>query len=158
VQGIRNLQLRRRLIATYDDADYYAGVNLSIINLKDDSPVSLLYLLGIINSRTANYWFSNTFVDHRVKNAQLEALPVPVRGSEFATLKPKLESEVSDLMSFLRRVTEVSDGTVQVWQARADASRERIEQIVEQLYGLGGNAIREIREAPCNASTRRLAV
>jgi hypothetical protein len=155
VQGIRNIQLRRRLVATYDDSGYYAGVNLNIVNLKEDSPVSLHYLLGVINSRVANYWFTSTYVDHRIKNAQLETLPVPVRGGNFLALKPRLEVEVRGLLSIMRKVRQSDGGTSQVWQARADAARERIERLVEQLYELDQAAVQQVREAPCNAPGRK---
>jgi ribosomal protein L23 len=57
-------------------------------------------------------------------------------------------------MGFLRKVKEAGDGTAHIWQARADATRERIEEAVEQLYGLEQSAIDNIRMAQCNTSTQ----
>ena len=46
-----------RLIATYDDAQYYALNTLVVITMKLLSEISLKYILSLINSKLLNYYY-----------------------------------------------------------------------------------------------------
>ncbi len=150
VQGIRNVQLRRRLIATVDLQNAYAGVNLNIVNLHPGSPVSLYALVGILNSRVINFWFTHKFVDHRIKNVQLEEIPIPVLSASLPSLCAKIDSKVQELIAALEKAGATGSGAAGVWASKAAAARERVEELVEELYGLDQHTRSVIRKASCN--------
>ncbi|HHT9135472.1 MAG TPA: TaqI-like C-terminal specificity domain-containing protein, partial [Candidatus Avalokitesvara rifleensis] len=76
IQYIRKLSLPRRLIAALDfDGKYYPLNNYSYLTLRDKK-YSLMYVLGLINSKLLNYYFANTFVDYNIKPAYLQQLPI----------------------------------------------------------------------------------
>ena len=63
VQEIRNITLPRRIIATYDNEQFFCLQSTNVINLRktQDSNLRLKYLLGILNSNCANYFFKQRF-------------------------------------------------------------------------------------------------
>ncbi len=62
VQEIRNITLNRRIIATYDSHQFYCLQSTNVINLRrDTNQVDIKYLLGILNSNCANYFFKLKF-------------------------------------------------------------------------------------------------
>ena len=154
VQGIRNLQLTRRIVAAVDEQSYYAGVNLCVIIPHNATTLTLYALLGLLNSRVVNFWFSHSYVDHRIKNIQLEAIPIPSGSPAFAKISVEVDSKVRELVDALQKAGCASDGTASVWATRAAASRERVELLIEDLYGLDEETRQLIRGAPCNAAPR----
>ncbi|MBC7265143.1 MAG: N-6 DNA methylase, partial [Chloroflexi bacterium] len=82
VQRIRNLTLERRLIATLDTRGYFTLNTLRILTLKAEK-YSLFYLLTIINSTLANFYFRHLFNNKDIYAYQLAQ--VPIRRIEFTT-------------------------------------------------------------------------
>jgi hypothetical protein len=152
VQGIRNLKLLKRVIATIDFDGHYPGVNLCAIVPRDKRNETLLALAAILNSRVVNYWFSQTYVDHRIKNAQLETIPIPINTLGFIAAMPRIEKKVRELTFALDKVRSDADGTGSVWATRAASDREQLEELVEDAYELDLATRQAIRVAPCNAS------
>jgi hypothetical protein len=78
IQRIRNPKLPQRIIAAYDDEKFLNSNGLSNI-LKLENPkfeVSLKFILGILNSKLINYWFSYYYKDVNIKPAQLRNIPI----------------------------------------------------------------------------------
>jgi hypothetical protein len=75
VQDIRNLSLKRRIIATYDDKNYYNLYTLhNIIPLSDE--IDIKYILAILNSTLMNFYFASNYKDIHIKPRYLSDLPI----------------------------------------------------------------------------------
>lgn len=75
VQAIRNLALKRRIVATMDYDRLYADQSLNVVFLRNSS-YDLRYVLGILNSNLVNYLFQKKYVDINIKSVYLEAIPI----------------------------------------------------------------------------------
>ena len=140
VQGIRNLTLKRRIVATYDDSGAYAGVNLCIINIQSSSQYNMKYLLGIINSNLVNFLFRNRFVDHRIKNIYLDL--TPIHRINFSDPADKLRHDkmvnlVESMLSLHKLKASVKTQTEQDQiQRQITATDREIDILVYELYNL----------------------
>ncbi|MFZ2412379.1 MAG: TaqI-like C-terminal specificity domain-containing protein, partial [Candidatus Methanoperedens sp.] len=77
IQRIRNLSLERRLIATFDDLNYFALNTLRVGTFKGNvKNYSLFYLLSILNSNLINYYFKKLFHNKDIYAYQLEQIPI----------------------------------------------------------------------------------
>lgn len=76
VQEIRNINLVRRVIASYDDSKYYALQTTNVINLLTRSPYSIKYILAILNSKLINFYFRMQWIDIHIKSEYLENIPI----------------------------------------------------------------------------------
>lgn len=77
IQRIRNLSLDRRLVATFDDSNYFALNTLRIGTLKDGvKNYSLLFLLSVLNSNLINYYFKKLFHNKDIYAYQLGQIPI----------------------------------------------------------------------------------
>jgi type I restriction-modification system DNA methylase subunit len=70
----RNLSLKRRVIATIDQAKFYNLNRLS--NIISKSNYDLFGLLGVINSSLFNWLFSTRFYDYEIKPVYLKSCPI----------------------------------------------------------------------------------
>ena len=66
VQDIRNLSLKRRIIAVYDEDKYYNLYTLHNI-LSIDKLINIKYILTLLNSNMMNYYFASNFKDIHIK-------------------------------------------------------------------------------------------
>jgi adenine-specific DNA-methyltransferase len=78
IQRIRNPRLKDRIVATYDDEKYISSDGLSNLILGDETKSKdyLKYILGIINSKVINYWFSFYYFDVNIKPEQIRRIPL----------------------------------------------------------------------------------
>ena len=76
VQAIRNLSLKRRIVATIDSDRLYADHTVFVPILEDNN-YNLKYILGILNSKTINYFFQIKFIDINIKGVYLDTIPIP---------------------------------------------------------------------------------
>lgn len=89
VQAMRNRQLKRRLVATFDGEAFYNRNNLNNIIAKDDTRASLTdvdpmggvrydlkYVLALFNSRLLNYWFARRFDNVNINPAYFRQVPI----------------------------------------------------------------------------------
>ena len=81
VQRIRNPKLKTRLVCAYDINGYINGTGLSNIVLsgQNEDLYSLKFIVGLLNSKLLNYWFSFYFVDVNIKPEQLRKIPLPIK-------------------------------------------------------------------------------
>ncbi len=76
IQYIRKLSMPVRLVCAIDtQGEYYPLNNFSFIVSENSN--SLKVLLGILNSRLMNWYFSNCYVDYNIKPKYIERLPLP---------------------------------------------------------------------------------
>jgi predicted RNA methylase len=94
IQYIRKLSMPVRLVCALDrSGEYYPLNNFSFIISENGS--SLEVLLGILNSRLMNWYFSNSFVDYNIKPKYIEQLPLP--NEIFSTELDKIVSKIISL-------------------------------------------------------------
>jgi hypothetical protein len=75
IQDMRNRALKRRLVATYDDQNFYNRHNFSDIITKDAN-YNLKYILALINSSLLNYWFGRQFDNVHINPSYFRQLPI----------------------------------------------------------------------------------
>ena len=136
VQRIRNPQLPRRIVATYDAEKFLNGTGSSNILLKDGHRpiVSLKFILGVINSRAINYWFSYHFHDVNIKPEQLRKICIPEVDS---ARQASIISLVGKILA-AKQCDAETDTTV--------LERE-IDRLVYELYGLTADEIAIVEQS-----------
>ncbi|MCB9995163.1 MAG: Eco57I restriction-modification methylase domain-containing protein [Rhodospirillales bacterium] len=119
---------------TYDEKGFYVGFSFSLI-IQKDKEYSLKYILGIINSKLAMYWFSTNGkqrgagLDIGVEKLRL----FPVKKADAAQQKPLIE-----IVERLIAEPESSNSAPYI---------KKIDQLVYQLYGLTPEEIAIVEEA-----------
>ena len=131
VQRIRNPKLKTRLVCAYDIDGYINGTGLSNIVLLNQYKdiYSLKYIIGILNSKLINYWFSYYFIDVNIKPEQLRKIPLPK-----AKTNQEIISLVEKILSDKQNIPDADTSTIE----------REIDQKVYELYGLTDEEIRVI--------------
>lgn len=128
IQYIRKLSMPTRLVCAFDvNGEYYPLNNFSFIVSENEN--SLKALLGIINSRLMNWYFSNSFVDYNIKPKYIEQLPLP---SKFNSTD--LEKKVEEVILKKNDNKEVNTTDLET----------QIDQLVYELYELTEEEIKII--------------
>jgi type I restriction-modification system DNA methylase subunit len=145
IQKIRNPVLRRRLVAGYldDNETYSAGVLLNAIPSQKD--YSLLYCLGILNSRLINYWYRKTILDVSIRVVDLK--DVPIRTIHFQNpAEKRRHDELAETVKELIVLKKASGGAESAAIRRLD---DKVEDIVFGLYGIAdGTRAAVVSEIP----------
>ncbi|MBX0326442.1 N-6 DNA methylase [Oscillochloris sp. ZM17-4] len=76
VQDMRNRALKRRLVAAYDEQQFFNRKNFSNIIAKDGSGYDLKYLLALFNSSLLNYWFARQYDNLHINPSYFRQLPI----------------------------------------------------------------------------------
>jgi type I restriction-modification system DNA methylase subunit len=120
VQAIRNLSLKRRIVATLDTKGlcFVGTVNAIVPN---EAGWDMLYLLGLVNSTLLNTYFTHRFTTISLTAAFLGELPIKPPASN-----AKRAAKISELVS--RRLSKQTGDT--------GALESEIDQLVYALYGL----------------------
>ena len=109
-----------RLVCALDvNGEYYPLNNFSFIVSEKGN--SLKSLLGIINSRLMNWYFSNSFVDYNIKPKYIELLPLPTKINS-----NELEAKVAEIITIKASDKETDTSSLE----------NQIDQLVYQLYDL----------------------
>lgn len=79
VQEIRNITLERRIVATYDDKQYYCLQSTNVINLREvNGAFRIKCLLSFLNSNAVNFFFRQRFPgNNHIPSNQLVTIPIP---------------------------------------------------------------------------------
>lgn len=107
VQEIRNISLPRRIVATLDYKQVFALQSTNIINLRPRTPshFGLPYILAVMNSSVANYFFRQNFPgNNHIASNQLAAIPV----HNPSALESDVVRELVGLTQFAKRTGEES--------------------------------------------------
>ncbi len=95
IQYTRKLSLLRRIVAALDtNGEYYPLNSLSYVYTA--SKVSNFVLIGILNSKLMNFYFSNRFIDIGIKPVYLVNLPIKAEVQNSTELQ-KLVKEILEL-------------------------------------------------------------
>jgi hypothetical protein len=140
VQYIRKLSLPKRIIAALDDdGEYYPLNNYSYISPKD-SPYSLKYVLGLINSELLNFYFANTFIDYNIKPTYLKLLPIRIidfSNSKEVEKHDKMVDLVDNMLELQKKYHEARmERDRELYERQIKIVDAQIDRLVYELYGL----------------------
>jgi len=145
-----------RLIATYDDKQYYALNTLVVITLRETVGISLKYILGLLNSQLLNFYYvtflkSTKRVFSEIQARQLGALPFRVptqRDSAGMHRHDRMVDLVNRMLALHTKLAAArTDHERTVLQRQTDATDREIDTLVYKLYGLTEEEIRIVEEA-----------
>jgi type I restriction-modification system DNA methylase subunit/predicted type IV restriction endonuclease len=137
VQEVRNIALKRRIVATYDDRQIYCLQSTNVVNLKGN-PVKALplkYLLGIMNSSLLNYWFRQHFSgNNHIAAHQLEQMPI---AEPDATTCQRVVKDVERMLGLRKSLAAMEPGEARTrMKRRIEALDATLDKTVNGLYGV----------------------
>jgi type I restriction-modification system DNA methylase subunit len=149
VQAIRNLSLKKRIVATLDEDKLFADHTLNII-YTDQSEYNIRYVLAILNSTLMNYIFSKKYIDINIKGVYL--LDIPIKRINFHNLDEKLHYD-----NIVNAVDQMLTAKKQLQQAKTESDKnylnrkcetldKQIDELVYQLYGLTEEEIKIVEK------------
>ena len=116
----RNKALKRRLIATYDEAKFYVRDNSSLI-ISSDRNFLLKYLLALVNSATLNFWYASRNDQVSINPSLFRSLPIfPADAATQAELAGKVDellakhAELGRLRDDGHTIHHKRDGTAEI--------------------------------------------
>lgn len=143
VQEVRNITLPRRIIAAYDDQQFYCLQTTNVINLRDNlrETPSLKYLLGLLNSTLLNWFFRISFPsNNHIASNQLSQLPIhPIDFDDPAdrARHDQLVALVERMLELHRQLAAAQTPQAKTVLRRQIAATDRqIDQLVYALYDL----------------------
>jgi len=127
VQEVRNISLKRRIIATLDTKRIYALQSTNVITLKPEGDhlpsIRIEALLGVINSSVINFFFSQNYSgNNHIASYQLASIPIPF-------IDDNVQSKLSDLVNNILREKSADQTDTTDLEAEIDL-------LVYRLYGL----------------------
>jgi tRNA1(Val) A37 N6-methylase TrmN6 len=137
----------RPLKAAYDDRQLYNKESINNIILKDDSNVSIKYVLGIINSKLLNWFYATQFTNNsnltvNLSKKYLSQIPVKMPSKSEETDFVKIVNAI------LRRKMENQE-TAEL-ERQIDAEVYRLYELTNEEIGIVEGKIFEI---PCDVSS-----
>ena len=111
-----------KIVATIDYQQYYA-LNTAYICLGTDEQYEIEFLLGILNSKLTDYFYSMLFMGWQITIPALEVIPVPYCNKD----------EQKKICALVKKAVEKKR-----FNSSVDTSNieEEIDTLVYQLYGL----------------------
>ena len=129
IQRIRNLSLKDRIVATYDQDGYICTNTLRMLYIKEESlkkEYPLKYILALLNSTLINYIFRTLFLNKDIYKYQLEQIPIPV-------VSNKEQQPIINLVDKILAAKQVDSKTdTSEWE-------RQIDKLVYDLYDLDDN-------------------
>ena len=116
-----------------------------VIYLKENLEISLKYLLGVLNSKILNFFFSNIFTDYRdvfpiMKSGHIEELPLPNIDFQNKSKKEKhdkIVSLVEQMLESKKKLAEAkTDKDKNYYEQKCNSLDKQIDNLVYELYGL----------------------
>lgn len=141
------------LIATYDNAQFYALNTLVVLTPKAAYAGPIKAVLGWFNSRCIN-WYFRTFLKSskrtfsEIQARQVAQLPFPKTLANGDRGAASLSQRVDTILSLRNRLaTEQLPQRREQIQREIDATDRQIDQLVYQLYGLTDDEIAIVEAA-----------
>lgn len=139
------------LTVVYDNAGLTNLRTLYNITRRDSSP-PLKFLLGILNSRLMQYYYSTKFrasteIFPKIRIGQVKELPIKVTPE--SQQKPIIEP-VNKMLSLNKRLSEIGDKRTDEWiKINEDIKKTdaEIDELVYKLYGISEEEKRVIEES-----------
>ncbi len=114
------------------------------------SQMSANYLLGIINSGLLNEYYAAHFPEHRIKGAYLCQLPIrPIDFSSPSDVAKhdRMVALVEQMLDLHKRLAAAqTPNDKAMLQRQIEATDDRIDDLVYELYGLTDEEIAVVRE------------
>lgn len=146
VQEIRNIALKRRIVATLDRNEIIGLQSTNVINLKASAEHDIRYVLGILNSRATNHYFRLVFPgNNHIPSSQLLRIPVPEANKNIQDRVAHLADRMLDLHKRLAAARTQHESTL--LERQIAATDREIDQLVYELYGLTKEEIALVEEA-----------
>lgn len=145
IQAIRNLSLKRRIVAALEiEGDCFVGTVNGVTLL--DQNWNMKYILGLVNSNLANSYFSKRFTTISLTAAFLGE--IPIRTIDF--FKPTEKAQHDKMVSLVDQILVLhkSFALAQIPQEKERLARQieatdrSIDLLVYSLYGLSDDEIR----------------
>jgi hypothetical protein len=124
-----------------DEGNYIFGLtDIHIIVLKDNSNISIKYLIGILNSKTINFFYK--FIGRR-KGNMYEYFVEPLSKIPIKIVSNQNQQIIIQIVEQILTITKTDDYLQNSQkQARVKELERRIDQVVYKLYGLKEEEIR----------------
>lgn len=149
VQEVRNIALSPRIVATLDRARTFCLQSTNVINRTSDCPYREEYLLGVLNSRAADFAFRTWFAgNNHIASYQLCQVPVPDADQHQQMALGNLVLAMLDLHKRLPEAKTAHDR--ELIQRQIDATDRQIDRLVYDLYGLTDEEIAIVEESVGN--------
>ena len=116
------------LVAIDFDSNYFLDTTNVSRHETLDAKYSMLFLLGLLNSKLINFWYSKNFRMPTIGLYELHS--VPVKETEFA--QEKISKLVKDILQFKKSGKEKDAKDMQF----------KIDELVYELYGLTDEEIK----------------
>jgi hypothetical protein len=129
-------QTSDRIIATYDDQDFYAMNNVIIVKLKNELVFDYKYILGILNSTLLHYIYCQ--ITQESDRTFAEVKPINIRK---LPIKRVEENEQMQIISIVNQILTSKESNP---SADTSALEKEIDRLVYELYGLTEEEIRII--------------
>jgi len=137
IQEVRNITLPRRLIATYDNRQFYCLQSTNVINLRESvaGQWSIKFLLSVLNSNVANYFFRYRFSgNNHIASNQLAKIPIPSASDE---TQKEIEALVDRILDLRKQLPQAkTPHEKEALQRQIVGTDKQIDQLVYLLYNL----------------------
>jgi adenine-specific DNA-methyltransferase len=135
----------RPLVAALDKKHYYTFASLNNILLKENSGFSILYILGLINSRLMNWYYSINFSNKskltvNVSKTFLSQIPI-----KKCSLKD--QKQIIDYVGQMLALNETlgkSEENSEKWKSMENQIERVDKKIDEEVYKLYGLTLKEV--------------
>ena len=145
---LRNKALKRRLIATFDDTNYYNRDNYNNIIVGANLDYCLKYILVLFNSSLLNYWYARKFDNVNINPTTFRQLPIyPVDAEVQAELVEKVDRIIAKNAQ-LNQFRE-QDYIIRKQRDRNTLIEIPYDRLLEEIHG-------EIQQSNSNFSTLTL--
>ena len=145
VQRIRNLSLKRRIVATLDSNRFYTMNTLRILTAKSQK-VSLSYIVALLNSKLINYWFLKMFNNKDIYAYQLEQIPIRITEEKISNKLIIL----ADRMLLLHKELSASQNRTDKHNSIEEEIKKidtEIDDLVYKIYGITEEEKKVIEES-----------
>ncbi|RKX36800.1 MAG: hypothetical protein DRP20_05615 [Thermotogae bacterium] len=133
------------IVAAYDNAGFYYDSLAYGIQLNEMTRESVLYILGLLNSRLLNYVHSNYSLNKKKTFAKVLAINIkklPIRTIDFSN--PKDKAKHDKMVKLVERIIELHERLARartenektMLQRQIDAIDGQIDKLVYELYEL----------------------
>ncbi|MFQ5531080.1 MAG: Eco57I restriction-modification methylase domain-containing protein [Candidatus Nanoarchaeia archaeon] len=124
-----------KLIASYDDNQYFTDQSIYNLYSKTDNTKNLKYLLSLLNSKLMNYYFNKKMITNAdvypyIKGIHLKKLPIKDISKE--EQKPFIKI-VDQILSITKSKDYLENKQK---QAKVKELQDKIDKLVYKLYGL----------------------
>ncbi|MEI6090865.1 MAG: N-6 DNA methylase [bacterium] len=137
IQSIRNLSLKDRIVATYDENGYYFIGTVNSVILNDNSYDPKL-ILGLLNSNLFNTYFKKRFTTISLTASFVGVLPVnKLEEEQKKEIAKKISMNVTQLLKLNEHLLNSKlQTTLEQIQNRIEYLSSVIDTLVYQLYDL----------------------